>query len=102
VTSSDRSGQAKVTSYNDIAVRKCLFLSTSGGKKAIAGEVFDTIFAFYADPTVDIDEGDKIVNIKDKSGHVVEEGPFEIISVKRVPGLNGRVHHLSCKLKGLA
>ena len=98
-----RSGQRKIDSYSVInSSVKCLFLSTSGTKRTAVREEFEAVMAFYLEPNADIEEGDIITNIRDKYGSVVEAGRFEVLSVKKVPGLNGVIHHKSCKLKGLA
>lgn len=81
---------------------KCLYYDMSGNKKAVVGEVFQTVMAFYVEAVVDIEEGYIVRDIKDRLGNVVRAGPFEVESVKPVPGLKGRVHHKSCKLVGIA
>jgi hypothetical protein len=59
--------------------------------------------AFYLSPNSGIEEGDRVVNIRTVGGTVVEPGPFEVVSVKRVPNhLSGKLHHISCKLVGAA
>jgi hypothetical protein len=58
--------------------------------------------AFYVEPRCDIEEGDRITDITDKHGNVVEPGPFEVKSVKKVPNLGGSIHHKSCKIVGVA
>lgn len=102
VTTSQRSGQAKVTSYTTVESSvRCLFLVTSGNKRTAVREDFEAVMAFYVEPSVDIQEGDLVENILDRDGSVIEAGPFEVLSVKKVGGFKGKVHHQSCKLKGL-
>jgi hypothetical protein len=102
VKTRDAYGQDTVTSYSTIkAGAKCLYLDVSGNKKAIVGEVFETVMAFYVDRTVPVEEGYIIRNIRNRRGIVVRPGPFEVESAKPVPGLSGSVHHISCKLKGI-
>lgn len=36
---------------------------------------------------------DRIYNIKDRKGNVIEAGPFEVVSVLKQPGFSGKVHH---------
>ncbi len=102
VTETNRSGQVVVTGYSEVETIKCLFLTTSGNKRTAMREDFEEVLVFYAEATADIDEGDRIIDIKNRSGVVVEEGPFEVLSVKKVANLSGSIHHLTCKLKGLA
>lgn len=98
-----RSGQRKIESYTTVETNvKCLYLATSGSKRTAVREDFETVLAFYLEPTANIEEGDIVTNIKDKTGTVIEAGRFEVLAVKKVPGLGGKVHHLSCKLRGLA
>lgn len=103
ISTTDRAGQSKISSYAFVATPKCLYLETSGGKVATSGEAFEGIVAFYVEPRVDIREGDHIINIADKKGNVIEPGPYEVLSVKKVPGLvSSAVHHQSCKLRGVS
>lgn len=97
----DVSGQ-QIQNYVDNSVVKCLYLTTSGNKKVQQNEAYEAIVAFYVGPLDDIQEGDLVLNIKDRKGTVVEPGPFEVLSVKRVPGFSGSLHHQSCKLRGVA
>lgn len=97
------SGQSYVDSFTVVSTgTKCLFLTTSGNKRTVMREDFEAVMAFYLEPTADVEEGDIVTNIKDKKGTVVEAGRFEVLSVKKVAGLSGSIHHLSLKLKGLA
>lgn len=99
----DRSGQ-EVVEWKDFETnKKCLFLATSGNKNTVAKEQFGAVVAFYMEPNSGIEEGDRVINIRTVTGAVVEPGPFEVISVKRVPNhLSGHLHHISCKLSGAA
>lgn len=89
-------------SFSDIAIPKCLFLETSGNKKTVGKEQFESVMAFYVEPGTDIQPGDLIVNITTKSGSVIEAGPLEVVSAKNTPGLSGKIHHISCKLVGVS
>lgn len=104
VTATDRSGQEIITNYATLEDNvKCLFLATSGNKNVVAKEQFSTAIAFYIEAGSGVEEGDRIVNIRTVGGAVIEPGPFEAVSVKRVPNhLSGKVHHISCKLQGAA
>lgn len=82
---------------------KCLFLATSGNKNTVAREQFSTVVAFYVDPGADFEEGDRVLDIKNVAGQIIEPGPFEAVSVKRVGShISGKVHHISAKLVGAA
>lgn len=81
---------------------RCLYLTTSGGSKTTAGqEAYEAIVVLYLDPGVPIEEGNRVVDIRTRTGEVIEAGPFEVHSVKRTPGLAGTVHHLTVKLRGV-
>jgi hypothetical protein len=98
-----RSGQPKVAAHSTVEPAvKCMFLVTSGNKRTAMREDFEAVMAFYLEPSVDIQEGDIVENILDRNGSVIEPGPFEVLSVKKVGGFKGKVHHKSCKLRGLA
>lgn len=97
----DRSGQ-EVYTYTDKSSPKCLYLTTSGGSKSGIREEFQAVVVLYLEAAVDIQEGDRVINIRTKSGQVIEPGPYEVENVKRTPGLSGRLHHLTVKLKGEA
>jgi hypothetical protein len=89
--------------YSTLETPKCLFLATSGNKNSVAREQFSTAVAFYVEPTSQIEEGDRVVDIKDALGNIVEPGPFEVVSAKRTGNhLTGKLHHISCKLIGAA
>ena len=101
VYTTDRSGQRIVSGYTETPIKRCLFLVTSGNRKSTAKETYEEAMAFYTTPDVDLREGDRIIDIRRKNGATVEAGPYEVHSVKQVPTLSGKVHHLSCKLKGV-
>ena len=99
-STTDRFGQ-DTSEYTDVVLsQKCLYNTVSGNKKLNIGEAYQAVIEFYTPATCPIDEGDIIVNIRDKWGKVIEAGPYEAVSVKQVPSLSGRVHHKSCKLVG--
>lgn len=98
----DRSGQERVVGWTTIEVTRCLYLATSGNKKSSQKEDFEATIAFYTKPGSLIDEGHRVTDIVDKNGNIVEAGPFEVRSVKNVPGLSGHIHHISAKIIGVA
>ncbi len=103
IHTTDRTGQTKFDTFALIATPKCLYLETSGGKVHFAGESYESMVAFYVGPLEDVQEGDLISDIVDKKGNLIDAGPFEILSINRIPGLlSSAVHHKSCKLKGIA
>lgn len=99
----DRSGQA-IESYSVLEDDvKCLYLATSGTKNVTGREQFKTLIAFYVEPNSQIEEGDRVINIRTSAGAVIEPGPFEVESAKRVPNhITGTLHHISVKLAGRA
>jgi hypothetical protein len=102
VASKDKSGQPIESYVTHKANQKCLFLITSGNKRMLAVEGFQGVGAFYLPPNAEVSEGDRVINIRNKKGEVVEKGPFEVESVKIVTGLfSGGKHHKSCKIKGI-
>ena len=95
----DRSGQV-VKSWTTTSNVRCLFFTNSGEKINNVREEFSQVDSFYTDPTANIVDGMRIVNIRDQFGVVVEPGPLYVQSVKRFTGFAGKIHHLSIKLKG--
>jgi hypothetical protein len=47
----------------------------------------------YQDTNV-ISYSNRISNVKDRYGNVIETGPLEIISIRKQMGFGGRLHHL--------
>jgi hypothetical protein len=47
----------------------------------------------YQDTNV-ISYNNRISNVKDRYGNVIETGPLEIISIRKQMGFGGRLHHL--------
>lgn len=43
----------------------------------------------------------RVLNIKDRYGNVLENGPFEIISIQAKYGWNGKKHHLLVSLRSV-
>jgi hypothetical protein len=41
-----------------------------------------------------ISYNNRILNVKDRYGNVIETGPLEIISIRKQMGFGGRLHHL--------
>jgi hypothetical protein len=103
-TSRDASGQVIVDGYDEVeAAVPCLFLTTSGNKKNNIVEDFEANNSLYVQAGVDVHEGDIVVNIRTVGGSIIEAGPFQVRSAKEVPNhLTGKIHHISCKLVGVA
>lgn len=47
----------------------------------------------YQDTNV-ISYSNRISNVKDRYGNVIETGPLEIVSIRKQMGFGGRLHHL--------
>ena len=41
-----------------------------------------------------ISYNNRILNVKDRQGNVLESGPLEIISIRKQMGFGGRLHHI--------
>jgi hypothetical protein len=46
-----------------------------------------------------ISYNNRIENVRDRQGNVLEDGPLEIISIRKQMGFGGRLHHLVVKTK---
>lgn len=98
----DEAGQLVKPEHQSVAegtTIKCLFYGMVGGKRGGARQEFDQTIAFYCEPSVNINEGDIIMNVTGAEG-AYEEGPFEVLRVTKVTSFSGKPHHLSCKLRG--
>lgn len=95
----NRSGQVTLSTEYETTTStfKCLFYGYMGGKVMAAREDYDQTAALYCEGTVDIREGDRITNIVG-----FESGPFEVLKVTKVTNFSGTIHHLSCKIRGIA
>lgn len=99
----DELGQSVTTSWQTFETPKCLFLTTSGNQVVSVRNEFKGTMSFYLEAHSMIREGDRVVNIRDKDGIIIEPGPLEVISTKRVANhLSGKTHHISAKLVGVA
>jgi hypothetical protein len=99
----DKLGQPNVDNWATIETPNCLFYAVAGTKEKVGREDYKVNMAFYVSPTSSIQEGDRVTDIKDAFGAVIEAGPLEVLSAKRVVShLSGHVHHISCKVVGLA
>lgn len=98
---SDRSGQKFLTYATVVADGKCLFYAPSGTRHTKDIDEYKQSANFYIEPTVDIREGDIVVDVKDGLGNIIEEGPYMVDSVRKVMTLVSKVHHISCKIKGV-
>jgi hypothetical protein len=96
-----RSGQ-KTAKYETTGttIQKCLFFGTTGNKRGAPRQDYDQTIAFYVGPEYPIEAGDLIENVTGKDG-IWETGPFEVISARKVTSFGGKVHHISCMLKGI-
>lgn len=98
--SRDRGGQV-IKNYEEVATNiKCLFLEFSGSNVKSPQDSHMGVFGFYVLPTTDIREGDIITDISGSNGIVIEEGPLYVDSAKKIADVFGKIHHISCKLKG--
>lgn len=95
-----RSGQ-KIDSWTIKAVGvKCLFYPTAGSRNAGALADYDQTSMLYLESSVQVNEGDRIIDISGK-GKIQEAGPYLVTLVKKVTDLRGNVHHQTLKLKGV-
>lgn len=96
-----RSGQSTQT-WAKVLQPICLFYSTSGSREHEPREDFRQIAEVYFEPSVDIREGDRIYNVRDRKGVVTEAGPFLVRSIRKIFGFDGKVHHITCKVNGVS
>ena len=77
----------------------------SGSKIQGPNEGHQGVYAFYVQPDVDIREGDMVHDITTSvkyGAEIVESGPLYVESAKKVASTFGFIHHISCKLRGVA
>ena len=79
-------------SYEDIVV-PCTFLYLATNRKESPAQENEDIIEFVIGDTLEPLYSDHILNIKDRWGDVIEDGPLEVIGIKKYVGYRGRLHH---------
>jgi hypothetical protein len=54
---------------------------------------YDQVIHFFFGPDATIDFTNRIYNVTDSTGQVIETGPVEITAVLSIPGYSGKIHH---------
>lgn len=57
------------------------------------------IFYFSHQDSSYIDYNNRLTNIQDRTGAVIEAGTLEITSIKKQPGFSGKIHHIIVKAR---
>lgn len=75
--------------------------TTGGDKRLVPYQEFIAIHeiivpGMFAD---NIDYQNRVQNIKDRYGNVLEVGPFEIVSIQPKFGMNGKKHHIMAVIR---
>lgn len=75
--------------------------TTGGDKRLVPYQEFIAIHemivpGMYAD---NIDYQNRVQNIKDRYGNILETGPFEIVSIQPKFGFNGKKHHIMAVIR---
>jgi hypothetical protein len=98
----DSVGQT-VDTYTIVAANvKCLYSPTTGGRFMDPQYVFNERGVIYFTPDVNIKEGDRLVNLRNSTGTLLEPGPLLVRSVQKVSNhLTGGTHHFRCELEGI-
>lgn len=97
----DRAGQVTASNSHETTpktIANCLFYGFTGGRQTSGREDFTQTVSFYCPAGTLIDEGDLIRNVRGLD--FFETGPFIVENVRYVTTFGGKVHHISCKLRG--
>lgn len=72
-----------------------------GGSRVTTTPTWDTDdkFTVYFPHNASITTKSRIYNISDSRGNAIEDGPLEIVQIKKFTGYRGRINHLQCKLE---
>jgi hypothetical protein len=76
---------------------KCAYLAKNTSfKNFMMGNTMehDQIISMFFPPSYILDFSNRLYNIKDKFGNIIEEGPIEITAVVKCPMPNGKIHHI--------
>lgn len=90
-------GQRKATWAIADAQIKCAYIpKVSDLRNRMVGTTYNTdqIIAFFFPPTSNIDFDNRLYNVKDQYGNILEAGPIEITSIVKAPFIDGKIHHI--------
>jgi len=99
VTYAANSGQ-QFKAWTTVGTYNCAYMENRGSRITNPREEYEAINAVYFDPSVPIQAGYRIINISDMNGAVIYGGPFIVLSVKKMGGLGGLMHHKTCMVTG--
>lgn len=71
----------------------CVFLYLANNQKESPAQENEDIIEIVIGDTIIPKYTDKITNITSRKGVVIENGPLEIIGIKRYAGYQGELHH---------
>ena len=94
-TSTNAAGQQTVT-FSKAATISAQFQSVTSERRIEPYIVNIDEYEFYVSyqDTTYITYSNRIENVKDRYGNIIEAGPLEITNIQKYVGLGGRLHHL--------
>lgn len=81
------------TSVEEVKKVPCVFLYLATDEVTSPSQEWEDIIEVVIGDTLEPSYHDKITNISDRYGKIIEAGPLEIIGIKRYVGFQGQLHH---------
>lgn len=79
--------------YEDVTKVPCLFLYLATDEVTSPAAEWEDVIEVVVGDTLEPKYTDRIKNISDRYGKIIEVGPLEIIGIKRYVGFQGKLHH---------
>lgn len=80
------------SNFEDIKI-PCVFLYLATDEVTTPAAEWEDIIEVVIGDKIEPKYTDKIKNISDRYGKIIEKGPLEIIGIKRYVGFQGELHH---------
>jgi hypothetical protein len=94
----DESDQA-IKKWRKDRTIKCHFMPSRGTERLVGRVQNPHSYMLWTDDT-EVDYPQQIRDLRDKKGNIIEEGPFNIISIKKFLGWS-EVHHLEVDIQAV-
>jgi hypothetical protein len=98
----NQAGQKAIT-FSKSSTIKCFFQANSSERRV--APYIDNIdyYQFYISnlDSQYITYNNRIYNIRDRNGNLIDAGPFEITNIEKKAGFTGKIHHLFITAKSV-
>ena len=97
----ERSGQTS-SNWQQVGIFNCLMFQATGSRFARDLVEYQNTAELYLPAGTSIKEGDRVTNVCDSKGNVLDTGVYEVQFIRRIVDFAGNLHHLSCKIVGVS